>query len=224
MEDIRFNKSRDIQIPSHPIWGMQYAGSVATMDQGGPYETHRHVLHRLSGRGTHIFEYPTRTLKRLLQYARGNTEFGDEGQIIQTQIPPKRYRIPRIYHWTRRGQDRPSQDTSHMRLDNTQENQRNPILPRVVQLLLTIYRKLQLNGQTAIGENNKGIHLQLGMGRQITTSMRRIKNIIQHNTGSGLLRPPRTYQDCNRYLKICLLQYTIIVMQGGKMEASGIPI
>jgi len=33
---------------------------------------------------------------------------GMKTQTIQVRIPPKRNRIPRIHHWTRRGQDRPS--------------------------------------------------------------------------------------------------------------------
>ena len=33
------------------------------------------------------------------------------------RIPPKRDGIFRIHYWTRRGQDRPSQDTSHLGLD-----------------------------------------------------------------------------------------------------------
>jgi len=46
----------------------------------------------------------------------------DEGQTIEMRIPPKRNGIPRIYNWTRRGQDRLGQDTSHLGLDVPQEN------------------------------------------------------------------------------------------------------
>jgi len=148
----------------------------------------------------------------------------DEGQTIQMRIPPRRDGISRIHYWTRRGQDRPSQDTSHLGLDDPQENKRNPMLPWVLQLLSTIHRRLQQNGQTTICKNKKGMHWQLGMRRQGTTSIRRIKDKTHHGTSTGLLRPPRTDQNRNRRLKIRLFRYTITAMPGRKMETSRIPI
>jgi len=53
-----------------------------------------------------------------------------------------------------------------MGLDDTQENQRNPMLPTILQLLSTIYRRIQQDSQTTIREDKKGMHRQLGMGRQ----------------------------------------------------------
>jgi len=140
------------------------------------------------------------------------------------RIPPKRNRIPRIYHWTRRGQDRPSQNTGHLGLDNPQENQGNPMLPRVLQLLQTIYRRFEQDSQTTIRKNEKRMHWQLGMVRQRTASIRRIKDKTHHSTSTGLLRSPRTNQDRNRPLKIHLLKYTVTTMPGRTMETSGIPI
>jgi len=58
----------------------------------------------------------------------------------------------------RRGQDRPTQDTSHLGLDDPQENKGNPMLPRLLQLLPTIHRRVQQDGQTTIGKNKKGMH------------------------------------------------------------------
>jgi len=143
---------------------------------------------------------------------------------MQVRIPPKREGISRIYHWTRRGQDRPSQDISYMGLDDPQENKGNPMLPRFLQLLLTINRRFQQDGQTTICKNKRGMHWQLGMGRQRTASIRRIKDEAHHGPSTGLCRPPRTEQNRNRPLEIGLLRYTVTTMPGLKMETSGVPI
>ena len=111
-----------------------------------------------------------------------------------------------------------------MGLDNTQDKQGNPILPMILQLLPTIYRMFQQDSQTAIHENKEGMDRQLGMGRQRTASMRRIKDKTHHSTSTGLLRPPRTNQNQNRRLKIPLHWYTVTTMAGRKMETSGVPI
>ena len=140
------------------------------------------------------------------------------------RIPPKRDGIPRIYHWTRRGQDRPSQDTSHLGLDDPQENKGHPMLPRLLQLLPTIHRRVQQDGQTTICKNKKEMHWQLGMGRQRTVNLRRIKDETHHGTSTGLLRHPHTNQNRNGCLKIRLLRYTITAMPGRKMETSCVPI
>jgi len=142
MENNLFYKIRDIRIPIHAIWIMQRTGGVPAMDHQCPYRRYRHVLHRLSGRHTHRFQNATRTPKRRQQHPRGNTKIRDEGQTIQMRISLKRNRIPRIYHPTRGGQDRLSQDTRHLGLHGPQENKRNSMLPRVLQLLPTIYRRL----------------------------------------------------------------------------------
>jgi len=136
----------------------------------------------------------------------------------------KRNRIPRIYHWTGRGQDRPSQDTSYLGLDDPQENQGYPMFPRLLQLLPTIHRRFQQDGQTLICKNKKGMHWQMGMGRQRTTSFRRIKDETHHGTSTGLLRPPRTDQNRDRRLEIRLLRYTVTTIPGRKVETSGVPI
>jgi len=140
------------------------------------------------------------------------------------RIPPKRNGMSRIHYWTRRGQDRTGQDTSHLGLDYPEENKRNPMLPRVLQLRWTIHRRFQQNGQTTICKNKKGMHWQLGMGRQGTTSIRRVKDKTHHGTSTGLLRPPRTDQNRNGRLKIRLFRYIITTMPGWKMETGCIPI
>jgi len=98
------------------------------------------------------------------------------------------------------------------------------MLPGVLKLLSTIYRRFQQNGQTTICENKKRMHWQLGMGRQRTASVRRIKDKTYHGTSTGLLRPPRTNQNRNRGRKIHLLRYPVTTMPGRKMEARGVPI
>jgi len=111
-----------------------------------------------------------------------------------------------------------------MGLDNTQENQGNPMFPRILQLLQTVHRRVQQDSQTTIRKNKKGVHWQLGVGRQRTTSIRRIKDKTHDSTSTGLLRPPRTDQNRNGGLKIRLFRYTITAMPGRKMETSGLPI
>jgi len=140
------------------------------------------------------------------------------------RISPKPNGIPRIYHWTRRGQNRPSQETSYLGLDDPQENQGNSMLPGFLQLLPTIHRRFQQDSQTMICKNKKGMHWQMRMGRQRTASFRRIKDETHHGTSTGLLRPPRTGQNRDRRLEIRLLRYTVTTMPGRKVETSGVPI
>jgi len=70
----------------------------------------------------------------------------------------------------------------------------------------------------------KGMHWQLEMGRQGTTSIRRVKDETHHGTSTGLLRPPRTEQNRNGRLQIRLFRYTITPMPGRKIGTSCIPI
>jgi len=172
----------------------------------------------------HILEYPITTPKRRQQHPRSNTKIRDEGQTIQVRIPPKRDRIPGIHHWTRRSQERPRQGTCHIGLDNPQENKANPMLPRILQLLLTIYRRIQQNSKTTICEDKEEMHRQLGMGKQRTTSIRRIKDKTYHSTSTGLLGAPRIDQNRNRRLEIRLLRNIVTTMPGRKMETSGVPM
>jgi len=140
------------------------------------------------------------------------------------RISPKRNRVQRIHHWTKSCQNGPGQNTGHLELDSAQKDHGNSMLPRVLQLLPGIYRWLQQDSQVAILKDKEGMHRQLRMGRQRTTSIRRIEDKIHHGTGTDLLQPSGTNQDRNRRLKIHLLRYTVTTMSGGKMEASGIPI
>ena len=73
-------------------------------------------------------------------------------------------------------------------------------------------------------KTKKGMHRQLGMGRQRAKSIRLTKDKAHHSTSTGLFRPCRTNQDRNRRLKICLLRHTISTMPGREMETGGIPI
>jgi len=111
-----------------------------------------------------------------------------------------------------------------MGLDNTQENQRNPMLPRTLQLLPTIYRRIQQDSQTSICKDKKGMHWQLGMGKQRRASFRRIKDKTHYGASTGLLRPPRTNKNRNRRLEVRLLRYPVTTMPERKMETRGVPI
>jgi len=99
----------------------------------------------------------------------------------------------------------------------------HPMLLRFLQLLPRIYRRFQQDSLTTIRKDKKGMHWQLGVGRQRAKSIRRTKDKAHHSTSTGLLRPPRTDQNRNRRLKICLLRHTISTMPGRKMETGGIP-
>jgi len=182
------------------------------------------VLHRLSGRPTHIFGHPTTRAKRRQQHPPGNTKIRDEGQTIQMRIPPKRIRIPRIYPWTRRVLNRPSQDTGPLGLDSPQENEGRQMLPRFLQLLPMIYGRFQQASQTTIRKNEERLDQQMGMVRKRTGSIRRTKNKTHHSTSTGVLRPSHTNHNRNRHLEIPLLQYTISTMPAREIEASGIAI
>jgi len=98
------------------------------------------------------------------------------------------------------------------------------MLPRLLQLLPTIHRRVQQDGQTTICKNKKGIQWQLGMGRQSTASVGRIKNKTHHGTSTGLLRLPHTNQNQNIRLEIRLLRYTVTTMPGWKMDPRGVLI
>jgi len=111
-----------------------------------------------------------------------------------------------------------------MGLDDPQNNQGNTMLPRFLQLLPTIYRRIQPNSQTTIRKNEEGMHRQLGVGRQRTPRVRRIKDKTHHGTSTGILRPPRRDQNRNRGLEMRLFRYTVSTMPGRKMETSCVPI
>jgi len=96
------------------------------------------------------------------------------------------------------------------------------VFPRILRLLPTIYRRFQQNSKTIICTNKKGVHRQVGMGRQGTTSICRIRDKAHPSTCPGLLRLPHTNQDRNRRLKIRMLGDTITTMSGWKVESSGI--
>jgi len=68
------------------------------------------------------------------------------------------------------------------------------------------------------------MYWQLGMVRQRTASVRRIKDKTYHGTSTGLLRPPHTDQHLKRRLEIVLLRYTVTTMPGRQKETSGVPI
>jgi len=108
----------------------------------------------------------------------------DEGKTIQMRNPSKPNRIPGIYHWTRRGQERPSQDTSHLGLDYTQEKQRNPMLLRILQLVPTIQRRF------SVGRQNRYTRKQrrnaLANGNEETKNSK-------HSTNSGQNLPQPQY-------------------------------
>jgi len=98
------------------------------------------------------------------------------------------------------------------------------MLPKILQLLPTIYRRIQQDSQTTICKDKRGMHWQLGIGRQRTTSLRQIKDKTHYGASTGLLRPPGSKQNRNRRLEIRMLRYVVTTIPGRKMETSGVPI
>jgi len=174
---------------------MQRTSSFPMIDQGGPYRPYRHVLHHLSGRGITIFRYPRIRLKRSRQDPPSNTRLCHESYTVQMRIPAKQHRISGVHHWARKSQNRPSPDASHRELEKPQNNKGNSVFPRILQLVPTMYRSLQQNRESITCTNKKGVHRQMRVGKQETTSLQRIDNKTHHSTGTVLLRPSCTNQD-----------------------------
>ena len=101
------------------------------------------------------------------------------------RVSPMRNRIPRIHHQQRRSQSRPYQNGSHMGLETTYQQERNPRIHGILQLVLTIHRRVQQDSQTPIRQNQEG--RQMGMGRQGTRSVRRITTETMFNPNVDIL-------------------------------------
>ena len=97
-------------------------------------------------------------------------------------------------------------------------------LPRILQLLQKIYRRIQQDGQTPIPKNRKEVRQQLGMVGQRTESIRRTQDKAHHVTSTGTLQTWSTNKTRNGRLEIRVFRYPITTMRGREMETSGLSI
>src|ERR1700712_1788063 len=102
-------------------------------------------------------------------------------------------------------------------MDNSKIKKGNPMLPRILQLLPTVHRRIQQNSKTALRENRKETRQQMGVGRKGTTSIRRNEKETHYRPGTGPLRPLGTTQNRDRRLEICLHGDPVATMQGRQM-------
>ena len=109
-------------------------------------------------------------------------------------------------------------------MNNSKIKEGHPKLPRILQLLQTVYRRIQQDGQAPIPTHRKEIRQQLGMGRQRTKSIRRTQNKTHHITSTGTLQTWSTNKTRDRRLEICVLRNPITTMRGREMQTSGLPI
>ena len=111
-----------------------------------------------------------------------------------------------------------------MGMDNYKIEEGYPELPMILQLLQTVYTRVQQNGQTPIPTNREEVRQQLGLGKQRTRSIRRAQEETHHITSPGTLQTRSTYKTRNRHLEICVLRNPVPTMRGQEVEASGLPI
>ena len=109
-------------------------------------------------------------------------------------------------------------------MDNSKIEKGYPKLPRILQPLQTIYRRIKQNGQTPIPKYRKEVRQQLGMGRQRAKSIRQTQNKTHHVTSTGTLQTWSTNKTRDRRLEICVLRNPVITMRGREMETNGLPI
>ena len=109
-------------------------------------------------------------------------------------------------------------------MDNSKIEERHPKLPRILQLLQTVYRRIQQNSQTSLSAHRKEVRQQLGMGRQRTKSIRRAQNKTHHVASTGTFQTRSTNKTRDRRLKICVFRDPVTTMRGREMETGGLPI
>ena len=109
-------------------------------------------------------------------------------------------------------------------MDNSKIEERHPKLPRILQLLQTVYRRIQQNGQTSLSTHRKEVRQQLGMGRQRTKSIRRAQDKAHNVTSTDTLQTWGTNKTRDRRLEICVLRNPIRTMRRREIETSGLPI
>ena len=82
-------------------------------------------------------------------------------------------------------QSRPYQNSSHMGLETTYQQERHPGIHGILQLLPTVYRRIQQDSKTPIRQNQE--RRQMGMARQGTSSVRRITTEVMLNPSVDIL-------------------------------------
>ena len=109
-----------------------------------------------------------------------------------------------------------------MGLETTHQQKRNPRIHRVLQLLSTVYRRIQQGGQTPIRKNQERHHM--GMGGQGTGSLWRVTTGALLNPGVDILQAREATTCRNRGLEIRLLRNNISTWRRRKMEANSVSV
>jgi len=182
------------------------------------------MLHSVSGGCPHIFRQSGTTPKGCGRHHSCYQKARDETETIKMRVSPKRNRIPRIHHQQRRSQSRPYQNSSNMGVETTHQQERNPRIHAILQLLSTVCRRIQQDSQTPIRQNIDQERRQMGMGRQGTSGVRRITTDVMLNPSVDILPTGETTLSRNRPFKICLLRHIIPTRRGRKMETDRVSV
>jgi len=185
MEDNLHHEIRHIRIFRYALWANQCTSGFPEMEQQDVAVIYRHMLHSISGRCPHIFRQSGTTPKGRGRHYPSNQKPRDETQTVKMRVSPTRNGIPRIHHQQRRSQSRPYQNGSHMGLETTYHQERNPRIHGILQLLPTVYRRIQQDSQTPIRQNQE--RRQMGMGGQGTSGVRRIMTEVMLNPSVDIL-------------------------------------
>jgi len=169
MENDIHHKIRHLRILDNAFWANQCTCTLPKMDQQNLAIIYRHMLHSVPGRCPNILGQPGTTPKRHGCHHPRHTTTRNETQTVEMRISPKRNRIPRIHHQQRRSQSRPYQNSSHMGLESTYQQKGNSGIHGILQLLPTLYKRIQQNSQTPVRLNQERCHL--GMGKQRTNRL-----------------------------------------------------
>jgi len=130
--------------------------------------------------------------------------------------------VPRIHHQQRRSQSRPYQNSSYMGLETTHQQERNPGIHGILQLLSTVYRRIQQDSQTPIRQNQE--RRQMEMGRQGTSGVGRITTEVMLNPSVDILQARETTAGQNRRFKICLFRHIGPTRQRREVEADSVSV
>ena len=143
MENDIYHEIRHLRILGNAFWANQCTGSIPKMDQQNLAIIYRHMLYSVPGRCSNILRQPGTTPKRRGCHHPCHTTTRNETQTIEMRISLKRNRIHRIHHQQRRCQSRPYQNSSHMGLERTYEQEGHSGIHRILQLLPTLYKRIQ---------------------------------------------------------------------------------
>ena len=135
MENNLHHEIQHIQILGYAPWANQYTCGIPEMDQQDLAVIYRHMLHSISGGCPHLLGQSGTTPKRCGHHYPSHQKTRDETQTIEMHVSPTRNGIPRIHHQQQRSQSRPNQNSSYMGLEPSYQQERNPRIHGILQLL-----------------------------------------------------------------------------------------